>query len=378
MIGLYSDPPVLQITSFPEVGEDAKVRLSRKKICKKRPRSVKNLAFLSDIVYIRGCVMRRNARTFSVVPCATTRIRRRGTSILELLVVVLVIGIVLGMLLPSLKRSLDLAHSAVCMHNLREIGRSLAVYRVENDGWLPGSEPQEEELEVDRGASSPDRPVWFAPLYPNYLADRVALTCPRDPFKFRMLQASGQLDDPTVVDYASYGINSVIAHGGGGKLADLDRHMPSRPLDTILVADLGPDRIGGYPTIQPTTRSSGDQRGAGNQKDAGKQKGTNVFAGPSRNRSLLSWDDGYDPFSLQKPNTWLTARHGDGINILTLAGGVRAARTKELMRRPVRRYYRDCASGSCSLCNAPLADQVYHYSFAQDRLYWWTGAVRID
>jgi len=40
----------------------------------------------------------------------------------------------------------DVSHSAICLHNLREIGNSLSLYRVENDGW-------------------------FEPLYPSYLSD---------------------------------------------------------------------------------------------------------------------------------------------------------------------------------------------------------------
>jgi len=167
----------------------------------KKITSVKNLAFVSDIVYSRGCVMRQNGKTFSAVSRAARGVRRRGTTVLEMLVVVLVIGVVLGMLLPSLRRSMDLAHAAVCMHNLREIGHSLALYRVENDGWLPGSIPpadEEEEDTEERGASSPTDPVWFVPLYPTYLADPVALTCPCDPFRHRMLQASGRLDSSII------------------------------------------------------------------------------------------------------------------------------------------------------------------------------------
>ena len=189
----------------------------------KKNTSVKNLAFTSVFVYSMACVMRRSSNPSWAMFCASTGRRQRATSVLEMLVVVLIVGIVMAMLLPSLKRSLDLAHAAVCMHNLREIGHSLTLYRVENDGWLPGSKPV-----VETARSTTSEAVWFMKLYPNYLVDPVALTCPCDPYRYRMVKSSGRLDDPAVVDYASYGINSVIVYGGGGRLADVDRHMPTR------------------------------------------------------------------------------------------------------------------------------------------------------
>ena len=291
---------------------------------------------------------------------------RRATTLLEMLVVVLIIGIAVAMLLPSLKRSMVLARAAVCMHNLREVGQGLRLYQLENDGWLPGSRAAaaSEEADSTKGA-------WFVPLCQAFL-EPTALTCPCDPFRNRMLHARDRFDDPTVANYASYGINSVIVYGRGGALADVDRHMPTRPLDTILVADLGPDKGRSAVQDEPVSRSPA-------KPTASIESVVSLASsGPSRNRSLLSWDDGYDPLAFDSPPTWLTARHGNGINVLTLAGGVRPARTLNLMGRPVRRYYPDCAAGGCSLCTARQVDQVYHYSFAQDRLYWWTGPVRAE
>ena len=89
-----------------------------------------------------------------------------------------------------------------------------------------------------------------------------------------------------------------------------------------------------------------------------------------RSDSLLPWDDGYSPFVEQPPEPWLTMRHGRGINMLTLDTGVRGARTSDIMQKPMRRYYETCAMAGCTFCNEL---RLFHYSFARDRLFWWTG-----
>lgn len=274
-------------------------------------------------------------------------IRRRATTLLEMLVVTAVIGIMVTMLLPSLRRSMDMASSVICMNNLRSVGQSLAMYRNENDGWLP----TEHAVTPSVTASGESTETWFQKLFPTYLNDPLILTCPEDPYRYRMIQARNTWTDPAVADYVSYGLNSFILSAGGGVLADLDRHKPTRPLNTILAADLGPDQ-------------------GGRTKQAHK--------GPHRNKGFLALDDGFDWYSAQKNSPWLTTRHRGGINMMTLDGSVRGARTTEVLRRPVGVYYSECASGGCTFCDNILVHSFYHYSFAQDALFWWTGPVSID
>ncbi len=268
--------------------------------------------------------------------------RRPGATLIELLVVVALIGMLVSMLVPSLKSSMNLAAATICKHNLREIGHAITMYQIENDGWLPATGP------VDFGASALHKTEpWFAKLYPNYLDDPQIFVCPEDPYGFRMTDVGNRLSEPEVADYASFGINGFIMSSAGGSLARIDRRPPSRPLDTMLLADIGPDR----------ENSSGPVR---------------VGLGPFRNASLLRWDDGFDPFAQKLADPWLTLRHPGGINALTLDGGVREAQTAGLIRKPIRRRYRSCAAGGCTFCNNL---QLYHYSFAADHLYWWTGAA---
>ena len=273
--------------------------------------------------------------------CARFSDGRRGQTLIELLVVVALIALLIAALIPSMKRSMRMAASAVCKSNLQQIGLGLNMYRMENNGWLP-----DVEIEEDGGDAAEDNAVWFEPLYPIYLADPLVFRCPEDPFGHRMLRARYKLDDPFVGDYSSYGINSFILTSAEGFLANLDRHQPSRPLDTILLADIGPDY--------------------------GLEGGDNAESqGPLRNEGLLMVDDGFDPFEGgELPAPWVTTRHGRGINILTLGGGVRDARTLETLQTPINRYYLNCAAGGCTLCREL---RMFHYSFARDRLFWWTG-----
>lgn len=280
------------------------------------------------------------------------------------MVVVTIIALMAGILLPSLKRSIRIANATVCMHNLREVGQSLHVYRIENDGFLPNVIPPAPAALVPPPPGSggsgyvpppgstndaPAREVWFLKLYPTLLPDLATLTCPDDPFRVRMAAAAkGTVVDPNVADYSSYGINGFIMLAGGGYLTNLDRYQPTRPLDTLLLADAGPDF-----TVPSADRAEDE-------------------LGPKRNDSLLAWDDAFDPTAAEMDAPWVTKRHGAKINALTITGGVREIHTAELTRRPVTANYPNCAAGGCTLCTDL---SLPHYSFASDQLFWWTGTV---
>lgn len=269
---------------------------------------------------------------------------RRAATLIELLVVIALIGLLIALLVPSLKRSMDLASATICKHNLREVYHALHTYRMDNDGWLPAVVRQSTMFEPIR---RPD--PWFAKLYPQYLPNPLLLTCPEDPYGFRMERAgrNSTFLDEVRPDFASYGLNSFIMTAGNGRLADIDRVQPTRPHDTILVADIGPDRVSGISSARVVGSF-----------------------GPSRNYSLLSWDDGYDPYRGRATDPWVTTRHYGGIHMVTLTGAVRDSETNSVLRGPVRSYYEDCAAAGCTLCNEL---RIVHFSFAKDHLYWWTG-----
>lgn len=311
----------------------------------------------------------RSARSEVV---AGGRSRRQATTLIETLVVIAIIGILITMLLPSLHRTMRMASDTVCKHNLHSIYQSLQVYRLENDGWMPANVTGPSPFSSDTNV--PD--VWFLKLIPNYLNDPVALTCPEDPFRYRIVQSANLATDPNVVDYPSYGINSFMMTAANGHLADLDRNHPTYPLDTILVADMGPDHVTETASAKPT--KLGKSSGSGKAGQSGKLPSGKPTSGPPRNNGLLTVDDGFDPLARSTTHPWLTTRHWRGINMLTLGGGVRPARTDDVMRNELRFRYEDCLAGGCTLCGLPIQNRLFHYSFAKDRLFWWTGPLPFD
>jgi len=275
------------------------------------------------------------------------RAKLRAFTLIELLVVIAIIAFLIGLLIPSLKRSMRLAARTVCMHNLKDVGYSLQLYRIDNNGWLPVNS----EVRWLNWIRTNNTGVWFSKLHQTYLLDMMVLSCPDDPLRprFEQLRVRSRPTAAPAADFASYGINGFIANAGGGMLANLDRFRPSRPLNTILLADIGPDQESLLP---PTAR-----------------------AGPLRNVAELSYQDGFDPFGRQtQVRPWVTTRHGDGINMSSIDGGAREVRTLDVVRGRVLSYYASCAAGGCTLCSDL---RTPHYSFAKSSMYWWTGTIPI-
>lgn len=61
----------------------------------------------------------------------------RAFTLIELLVVIAIISLLVSILVPSLQKAKEIAKTAVCMSNLRNIGLGLAQYVSENNGCFP-------------------------------------------------------------------------------------------------------------------------------------------------------------------------------------------------------------------------------------------------
>jgi hypothetical protein len=146
-------------------------------------------------------------------------------------------------------------------------------------------------------------------------------------------------------------------------MANLDRYQPTRPLNTLLLADAGPDVV--------------TYGGMGPPPDDDDQ-------GPARNGCVLALADEATP--LYDGISWLTDRHDRRINAATIDGAVHDINVFELFRTDVARYYPDCHGGGCTFCllfdnhdlRPPSYDPPAHYSFARDSLYWWTGPLPVE
>ena len=268
--------------------------------------------------------------------------RTRAFSLVELLLATSVILILLGIMLPALKRSIRQARATVCMHHLRILDQLLQMYHTENRGWLP--------IPPDDGlAPSESQSAWFDLLVPRYAADLAVMVCPEDPYGTFLHVANPDVPKYYGQRTASYGLNGFIMASPQGMLANVEHHRPKRPLDTLYLADMGPDR--------------------GGKKDPNSMP---TLPGGTPGYGCLSWSDGFGYDSVDPYQSWVTQRHARGVNVLTLGGAVRMVPTRELMNRPIRDFYEPCAAGECPLC---LELHLPHYSFYHAQTYWWTGPV---
>src|SRR5437016_10130959 len=86
----------------------------------------------------------------SRVACWTSMCRRRGFTLVELLVVLGAIALLMALLLPALVKAREAGRRAKCLSNMRQTGQALMNYLVVNHNRPPVQyEPVQDFLEDD-------------------------------------------------------------------------------------------------------------------------------------------------------------------------------------------------------------------------------------
>jgi prepilin-type N-terminal cleavage/methylation domain-containing protein len=62
---------------------------------------------------------------------------KKGFSLIELMIVLIVIGLLIGLLFPAAKKARDAALQSQCANNLQQIGAALILYAKDNNGAFP-------------------------------------------------------------------------------------------------------------------------------------------------------------------------------------------------------------------------------------------------
>ncbi len=149
--------------------------------------------------------------------------RRRAFTLIELLVVISIIALLLAILMPVLSRARDAATTVTCASGLRQIGLAFAMYRDDNNDYLPWT-------------YSPGGYVWatghlarYVSLRPpessaaaNEYGSQGIFECPADPTDFENIFAN---TGGRSTFQPSYGMNHRLAGRRASERPDSDRYL---------------------------------------------------------------------------------------------------------------------------------------------------------
>ena len=132
-----------------------------------------------------------------------SRSRRRGFTLVELLVVIGIIAVLIAILMPALARARQVALRTVCLSNLRQIGTGLIAYAQDNKGCFPAPGWKICAQDEDWVHWQPGRDLRESRIFRYIGSDPEVLRCPAGlPDRAQVGPLGGQLFPPYPFSYS--------------------------------------------------------------------------------------------------------------------------------------------------------------------------------